>query len=545
MIRKISIIACISGILFIPFLGSVHLLDWDEANFAELAREMIVSGNYIQPQMNFLPFYEKPPFFIWLQVLSMKVFGINEFAARFPNAIAGILVLITLFYIGKMHFSERMAWLCVLFFGASIAPHFYFKTGLIVPLFNYFIFLAIYFFGFLFVKNEAKINLKYTILSAVFSALAVMTKGPVAIILIVGRLGFGWILLRCRQVKNIVWTIPWAILTLILSSLWFIYETKLHGDTYVNEFITYQIRLFQTEDAKHGGTILFHPIALILGCFPASIFMWSAFKNSTEIKTEFQEVLFKLMISCGLVVLIVFSLVQTKIIHYSSMDYYPITFFAAYGLNYLIESKNKVSKWQIGLLCFIGFIWGLALLVTPYLGLNIDKIKPYIHDANFLEQLKTPIEWNLWACGFGIIFSFVFFIGIYFTTKNELKKGLALIFIACLICIETVSLYYLPRIEKIVQGSLVEFSESLKGKDVNTQALYVKSYNQYFYSNRTPYVNKEDTLKHLYYLYYPLERDCYFILRTIDKMKLDTALGPQTRWLYDKSGFSFYHRLAH
>ena len=76
------------GLLFyVPFLGGVHLFDWDEINFAESAREMIISGNYLNVQINFQPFWEKPPLFIWIQVLSMKIFGINEFAARFPNAL--------------------------------------------------------------------------------------------------------------------------------------------------------------------------------------------------------------------------------------------------------------------------------------------------------------------------------------------------------------------------------------------------------------------------------------------------------------------------
>ena len=69
------------AILFIPFLGIVHLFDWDEINFAECAREMLESNNYLWLQINFKPFCEKPPFFIWLQTLSMKTFGVNEFAA--------------------------------------------------------------------------------------------------------------------------------------------------------------------------------------------------------------------------------------------------------------------------------------------------------------------------------------------------------------------------------------------------------------------------------------------------------------------------------
>lgn len=544
MLKKIIYISLALILVFLPFLGSVHLLDWDEANFAELAREMIVSGNYMQPQINFMPFYEKPPLFIWLQVLSMKLFGINEFAARFPNAMTGIVVLISLFYIGRKHFGERMAWLWAICFGLSIAPHFYFKTALIDPLFNYFIFLSIYFFGYLFLDSSKKIHFKYTILSALYTALAVMTKGPVAIILIIGSIGFGWILLKFKSIKNIAWTIPWLLIAFGLSSLWFIYETYLHGSKYVEEFITYQIRLFQTEDAKHGGTILFHPIALLLGCFPASIFMWSTVKKKINFDTEFQEILFKLMLSCGIVILVVFSLVQTKIIHYSSMDYYPMTFFAAYGLNYLFDSKSKLAKWQIVFLSVIGFIWGLALTITPYLGQNLKKIKPYIHDTNFLEQLKTPIEWNLWACGFGLVFLVLYFKGILFLTKNELKKGLICIFLACFICLETVFLYYLPRIENLVQGSMVEFIQSKKDENCYFSTFYMKSYNVFFYSNLKSHSFDTAKQNHLFWIYSDLDRKTYYTVLTKDTAKVNVYKIPGLKFIESKSGYCFYERPA-
>ena len=101
-IRKALLIqgaVIVFGILFfIPFLGNVHLFDWDEINFAESAREMIESGNYLTVQINFQPFWEKPPLFIWLQVLSMKLFGINEFAARFSSIVL-IIFTVVLIYI--------------------------------------------------------------------------------------------------------------------------------------------------------------------------------------------------------------------------------------------------------------------------------------------------------------------------------------------------------------------------------------------------------------------------------------------------------------
>ena len=77
----------ISTALFVPFIGNCNLFDWDEVNFAECAREMLVTGNYAQVQIAFKPFWEKPPLFIWMQAGRMNLFGINEFSARFPNAI--------------------------------------------------------------------------------------------------------------------------------------------------------------------------------------------------------------------------------------------------------------------------------------------------------------------------------------------------------------------------------------------------------------------------------------------------------------------------
>ena len=72
-------------LLFAPFLGGVHLFDWDEINFAEIAREMVLSGNYLSPQLNFQPFTEKPPLFMWLQAVSMQLFGIGVNTERvFP-----------------------------------------------------------------------------------------------------------------------------------------------------------------------------------------------------------------------------------------------------------------------------------------------------------------------------------------------------------------------------------------------------------------------------------------------------------------------------
>ncbi|MBE0652290.1 MAG: glycosyltransferase family 39 protein [Bacteroidales bacterium] len=128
------LIALLAGLLFfIPFLGGVHLFDWDEINFAESTREMLVSGNFLTVQVNYEAFWEKPPLFFWLQVAAVKLFGMNEFAMRFPNAIAGILSLIVLFRVGRRVIDEKFGLLWMLVYAGSIYHSFISNPELLIP----------------------------------------------------------------------------------------------------------------------------------------------------------------------------------------------------------------------------------------------------------------------------------------------------------------------------------------------------------------------------------------------------------------------------
>ncbi|MDG1720005.1 MAG: glycosyltransferase family 39 protein, partial [Bacteroidia bacterium] len=103
----------------IPFLGEIHLFDWDEINFAEAAREMVASGDWFNVQINFEPFWEKPPLFIWIQALFMTIFGVNEFAARLPNVIIGLLTLFAIYRNVNKRYGENASLCSVLLYIGS------------------------------------------------------------------------------------------------------------------------------------------------------------------------------------------------------------------------------------------------------------------------------------------------------------------------------------------------------------------------------------------------------------------------------------------
>ena len=91
------ILVAAGALFYIPFIGGVALFDWDEINFAEISREMMMTGDYLNIQVNYKAFFEKPPFFFWLQVLSTFLYELrksnDERFSRTKNALCQTLSL--------------------------------------------------------------------------------------------------------------------------------------------------------------------------------------------------------------------------------------------------------------------------------------------------------------------------------------------------------------------------------------------------------------------------------------------------------------------
>lgn len=102
------ILLCLASIFILPKLGQTPLRSWDEAWYAEIARNILNSGNWLLMKWNGLPYYDHPPFGFWLMALSFKLFGVSEFAARLPSALSGITSIILIYFIGKNLFNKTV-----------------------------------------------------------------------------------------------------------------------------------------------------------------------------------------------------------------------------------------------------------------------------------------------------------------------------------------------------------------------------------------------------------------------------------------------------
>ncbi len=81
-------------------LGVGSLSSWDEAIYAQIAREMVESGDWLTPSWGYTPFFDKPPLYLWLEAVCFRLLGVSEFAARAPSALAGIGVVVLTFLLG-------------------------------------------------------------------------------------------------------------------------------------------------------------------------------------------------------------------------------------------------------------------------------------------------------------------------------------------------------------------------------------------------------------------------------------------------------------
>lgn len=551
---RYTIIILLASLLFFPFLGHVHLFDWDEINFAECAREMIVSKDYLRAQIDFMPFWEKPPLFIWMQVLAMKLFGVGEYAARFPNALMGVVTLVTLFYVGKRIINEKMATWWVVLYAATWLPHFYFKSGIIDPTFNFFIFVA--FFQVYLIRHANRKTL-HALLAGLFLGLAVLTKGPVAIL--VAMLAF----IVYLAVNKGMWGYKLQHLLLIAAGacipivLWFGTDILVfgwgYGKWFVTEFITYQVRLFRTEDADHGGPFYYHFVILLVGCFPASLFLFQYNRKRTTTNepardfTRWMWILFW-------VVLILFSIVKTKIVHYSSLCYFPLTYLAALQLYRLSNEHTRLKGLVKTLLLIIGTILAIAITALPLVGLNKQRLIPLIDDPFAVANLQAHVPWSYAECLWGLLYLVGIWVAVMMMRRN-FRRGMLILCVVQIIIVQVTVIQFTPKIEAYSQRAAINFFEGLKGQDCYVCVVGYKSYAQLFYTQKQPWHNPNYAIQgHIdstgkaiapkvneeWLMTGTVDKPTYFICKIMDEKRL--LAMPLLQELGSSNGFAFFKR---
>lgn len=562
--RSISwLITLVALLLFVPGLGAVHLFDWDEINFAEIAREMLATHNWLQPQIGYVPFYEKPPLFMWMQALSMSVFGVGEFAARLPNALCGAATLVVLFRTGLQLRNRTFGLLWVLAYLGSVLPNLYFRSGIIDPWFNLFIFL-----GFLaFIRStdtpaaagrSPQAKTRSAAWAGLWLGLAVLTKGPVGVLIPGLCAVVYWVWNRFR----IFFSVPRVLLMLgvllLVPGLWFGADLLRNGPVFITAFFWRQVAMLSTEDAGHGGFFGYHVVVLLIGCFPASVFALQEMvkpsscpavprPNDMEPPTERpanqQPTTYnrrRWMLILFWVVLVLFSLVKTKIVHYSSLCYFPLTYLAALQLHRLWQG-GAATLWSRVLMGGIGSLFAAVTLALPFLGKHPEWVAPLLANDPFAQgNLQAEVTWTGWEALAGVWMAVaVLFLGHRFFSRVQYRSGIVAVFGGTALFVTITLYYFINRIEGYSQRAAVEFFEQRQGEQCYVMTKDYKSYAQWFYG-RVPPITDPRAHSESWLLSGDTDRPVYVSCKITDADEV--AAIPGLKELYRKNGFVFFER---
>jgi hypothetical protein len=313
----------------------------------------------------------------------------------------------------------------------------------------------------------------------------------------------------------------------------------------------YQIRLFSTPDAGHAQPFFYHFVVMLLGCFPASALATRVLFRYPQARLNNPDFILWMRVLFW-VVLILFSIVTTKIVHYSSLCYLPLTALAALSIEEFLRGRQNWSLAQVIMYVLTGSILGIAMLALPIIAANPEWINPLLHDKFAQLALQADVTWTWFDFIPGIIWLSGLIVAAGLLRNQNRNAAAAWIFVPILIATSLFLIRFPKRIAAYSQGAAIEFYSFLKDKDVYLETFYFKSYAVYFYAKRKPLnalemanrLNKDgeyhvDVLRQ-WYLGGNIDKPFYFVIK-IDR-KDEFMRIPGVKKLYEKNGFVFMMR---
>jgi dolichol-phosphate mannosyltransferase len=260
----LTLLALLAGMMLFPYL-SYPLLEPDEGRYAEIGREMAQSGEWIVPTLDGEPYGDKPPMLYWMLASSIRVFGATPEAARLVPALAAWLTILAIFWFTKRSSGLRAGFLSALML--SLTAGFILCGRLLLLDSVLALFVTLGCFSAYEAIRTARFSWGWWLVSAFFCGCGVLTKGPVALVLVAPPVFFiGW--LQRLQARP-TWR-RWAAylgLSLGLAIPWYI-AMNLRVSGFLRDFLfEHHLKRFFSDD-YHASPFWYYVPVLFLACMP-------------------------------------------------------------------------------------------------------------------------------------------------------------------------------------------------------------------------------------------------------------------------------------
>jgi len=399
---KILLLVIIYGLLWFGTLNYRHLIPSDEGRYAEIAREMLVTGDWITPRYNGYKYFEKPPLQMWATAAAFQVFGIGDWQARLWTALTGFLTIVLIGFTGARIYSPRAGWLAAVVLASSpmwvISGHF---NSLDMGLSS---FLVAALCSVLLAQTSHNTLHRRNWMWAcwIFMALATLSKGligaaiPAMVFIAYSVSAWDWkIWTRIRLFSGMV-------LFLAITAPWFFLVAQRNPEFLEFFFIHEHLQRFTQDAHSRTGPIYYFVPLLLVGILPWILQIPGAIAQAwTERKHELTRFSSGRLLTCWFVVIFAFfSVSQSKLPGYIIPIFPALALLIGNRLDRLLGFTNSMGlTWKLQTLGFALF-GGIGFFFLSEIGKQArpDEIEAYAQYTYWvIAALLALIGFSLFA----------------------------------------------------------------------------------------------------------------------------------------------------
>lgn len=371
--RDLLTIGLVGFILFMLGNWAIAVTDPVESNYTLTAMEMLQSGDYVSPRIYGNYWYDKPAFFYWELIAAYKLFGINEFAARFFPGLFGVVGLWMTYGFAKWLYDRKTGLMAAGILGTCFEYWLLSKTIITdLTLFVFFNAVLVFFFA---AYTTGKRNLYY--LCYLFAGLATLDKGPIGLLLP----GFVLTVFLCirRDFKEFLYLrLPTGlILYVLVAGSWYYMMYTIHGMEFIDNFLGVHNFLRATQSEHPRWDVWWYYLMIFfLGCLPWSWTLPAVIRKYIKLHKKPEiDVTTAFLLTWALIVNIFYQCMATKYTTYTLPALLPIAILIA---RYLYNRETLVKRTVVGAIAVYGVLtFALAIPACSnegYSGKNVAAV---------------------------------------------------------------------------------------------------------------------------------------------------------------------------
>lgn len=424
----LAITLALIALLYLTQIGTYGFIGPDEPRYARIAQEMMDRGDWVVPTLEGSPWMEKPPLLYWCMIGSYKLFGVNEFAARFPSALAALVTALALFLALRGLYGFRMALLSMVVLATS-AIYIGFAGAAATDM----LFTACVTIGLLLLwKGIGHHTWNGTFMlwgGCLFLALGCLAKGPLALVLpflaLYPTFAIAGGLERLLHPR----IIPGVLIFVAIAVPWFVLMYLRQGFHFILVFfINHHLARFFTTIHHHTYPFYYYIPVILLGVLPWTPF-FSLVGNIRQRLHNFRDDpragMVAFLLSWILVPLVFFSISRAKLPGYILPLFPAVAALLGLGLEDFLSGRRQMPAW---VRVFIPASFALLIIALP-----------------IFTRIRFHLLWPGLLLGGLILPGVLLFI--WFLRKNAREKAIASIALCMFLPISAGGPIVFPTIE--------------------------------------------------------------------------------------------------